>query len=433
MEHKTTDIVLVACHSGSLLQSTPLGVGSLCAGLPPFCRSEILNLPPAFDIEHICEAVSALQPKLVGFSMYVWNRARLQDFAYELRTHLPDTVFVAGGPEVSCRASTWEQNSSSPLLYDIVIQGHAELLFQQVVAEVMDGIFVRPAETQVLCETATPLPESPWLNEILTPQRGVLLETARGCPFRCAYCFDARGNRAVTRIPYLRLQQELELFVAHGVEQVWVLDSSFNVPCSRGKELLRLFLEYAPELHYHLEAKAEYIDAEMEQVHAVYAEAGVDDAQLQELVAVVENTAEFLKRAYAGVTLAALGLVYLVTVMVLYVLGRGKFTLPGVEFHHFKVADPVIWLLIASGFSLLLPVIAVQDIALNVLTVLLPLYFVQGVAIVTFYFRKKGFSLLARIFAYTIMLVVNPLPLMVAALGIFDLWFDFRKPRVKTT
>jgi hypothetical protein len=25
------------------------------------------------------------------------------------------------------------------------------------------------------------------------------------------------------------------------------------------------------------------------------------------------------------------------------------------------------------------------------------------------------------------------LPLMVTALGIFDLWFDFRKPRVKTT
>jgi len=178
---------------------------------------------------------------------------------------------------------------------------------------------------------------------------------------------------------------------------------------------------------------ADYIDAEMEQVHAVYAEAGVEDAQLKELVAVVENTAEFLKRAYAGITLAALGGVYLVTVMVLSVFGRGKFTLPGVDFHYFKVAEPLIWVLIAAGFSLLVPVKAVQDIALNVLTVLLPLYFVHGVAILAFYFRKKGFSLVARIFAYTIMLVINPLPLMVTALGIFDLWFDFRKPRVKTT
>lgn len=177
----------------------------------------------------------------------------------------------------------------------------------------------------------------------------------------------------------------------------------------------------------------EYIDNEMQQVHAVYTEAGVEDAQLEELITVVNNTAEFLKRAYVGITVAALGLVYLVTIMVLYVFGRGKFTLPGVDFHHFKIADPVIWGLIAAGFSLLLPVKAVQNIALNVLTVLLPLYFVHGVAIVTFYFRKKDFSLLARIFAYTIMLVINPLPLMVTALGVFDLWFDFRKPRVKTT
>ncbi|MGM0415611.1 MAG: DUF2232 domain-containing protein [Thermodesulfobacteriota bacterium] len=178
---------------------------------------------------------------------------------------------------------------------------------------------------------------------------------------------------------------------------------------------------------------ADYIDAEMKQVHAVYAEAGVEDAQLEELIAVVEATAEFLKRAYAGITVAALGMVNMVTVMVLYIFGRGKFTLPGVDFHHFKASEPLIWILIAAGFCLLAPVPEVQDIALNVLTVLLPLYFVHGVAIVTFYFRKKAFSLLARIFAYTIMLVVNPLPLMVTALGVFDLWFDFRKPRVKTT
>lgn len=178
---------------------------------------------------------------------------------------------------------------------------------------------------------------------------------------------------------------------------------------------------------------ADYIDAEMEQVYSVYAEAEMEDAQLEELLAVLENTADFLKRAYAGITVASLGLVYLVTVMVVYLFGRGRFSLPGVEFYHFKVAEPVIWVLIIAGFSLLAPVEQIQITGLNVLTVLLPLYFVQGIAIVAFYFRKKAFSLLARIFAYTIMLVINPLPLMVTALGIFDLWFDFRKPRVKTT
>lgn len=200
--------------------------------------------------------------------MYVWNRARLEDLAHALKVQLPDTVFIAGGPEVSCTASKWQQTFNSAPIYDVLIEGHAERLFQQVVAQVLDGTFVRPAVTQTWCETGAELSESPWLNGILTPQRGVLLETSRGCPFRCAYCFDARGSRTVTQIPHVRLQKELELFVAHGVEQVWVLDSSFNVPSTRGKELLRLFLEYAPRIHYHLEAKAEYLDAETAQLLA---------------------------------------------------------------------------------------------------------------------------------------------------------------------
>ncbi|MDY0212953.1 MAG: DUF2232 domain-containing protein, partial [Desulfuromonadaceae bacterium] len=178
---------------------------------------------------------------------------------------------------------------------------------------------------------------------------------------------------------------------------------------------------------------ADYIDAEMRQIHVVYSQAGIEGQQLKELAAVVENTAIFLKRAYVGITVAALGLVYLVTVVVLYTVGKGRYTLPGIAFHHFKVAEPVIWLLIGAGFALLLPLGWLQIAALNILTVLLPLYFVQGIAIVAFYFKKKAFSFLACLFAYTILLIVNPLPLMVAALGIFDLWFDFRKPRVKTT
>lgn len=178
---------------------------------------------------------------------------------------------------------------------------------------------------------------------------------------------------------------------------------------------------------------ADYIDAELEQVQAVYTQSGIEGQQLKELAAVVENTATFLKQAYAGITVAALGLVYLVTVVVLSAAGRGRFTLPGIAFHYFKVAEPVIWFLIGAGFALLLPLVWMQNVALNVLTVLLPLYFVQGMAIVAFYFKKKAFSLLARLFAYTIVLIINPLPLMVTALGIFDFWFDFRKPRPKTT
>jgi hypothetical protein len=153
-------------------------------------------------------------------------------------------------------------------VFDVVIQGHAESMFRRLVDQVVQGTFERRSPVRVWREARPGLPESPWLTGVLEPGRGVLLETARGCPFRCAYCFDAGGSHSVVEIPHARLQEELKLFASSGVEQVWVLDSSFNVPAGRGKALLRLFLAYAPELHYHLEAKAEHIDSETAQLLA---------------------------------------------------------------------------------------------------------------------------------------------------------------------
>ncbi|PLY07764.1 MAG: B12-binding domain-containing radical SAM protein [Desulfuromonas sp.] len=105
---------------------------------------------------------------------------------------------------------------------------------------------------------------SPWLSGVLRPRPGggILWETARGCIYGCAYCFDARGTHGVRHLPEERLIEELKLFANAGASQVWILDSTFNAPPERGKRLLRLLLEHAPQLHFHLEARAELLDAE---------------------------------------------------------------------------------------------------------------------------------------------------------------------------
>jgi radical SAM superfamily enzyme YgiQ (UPF0313 family) len=105
---------------------------------------------------------------------------------------------------------------------------------------------------------------SPWLTGILAPTAGsgVLWETSRGCPFACDFCYDARGGHGVRPLSAERLQTELDLFVRAGVSQVWVLDSTFNFPPERGRELLRLLASKAPHIHFHLEAKADYLDRE---------------------------------------------------------------------------------------------------------------------------------------------------------------------------
>ncbi|MCK5913174.1 MAG: radical SAM protein, partial [Desulfuromusa sp.] len=59
-----------------------------------------------------------------------------------------------------------------------------------------------------------------------------------------------------------RLRKELQLFAKRQVGQVWILDSTFNAPPERGKHLLEMLLELAPQIHYHIEAKADFLDRE---------------------------------------------------------------------------------------------------------------------------------------------------------------------------
>jgi uncharacterized protein YybS (DUF2232 family) len=54
-------------------------------------------------------------------------------------------------------------------------------------------------------------------------------------------------------------------------------------------------------------------------------------------------------------------------------------------------------------------------------------YFFQGIAIVSYYFNKKRFPKILRIFLYTLMALQQLILLAVIGLGFFDLWINFRR------
>ena len=74
---------------------------------------------------------------------------------------------------------------------------------------------------------------------------------------------------------------------------------------------------------------------------------------------------------------------------------------------------------------------AEKDNPVNVLIILLPVYFLQGLAVVESFLARKGLAPALRALTYLFLLVINPLPMIVTGLGVFDLWADFRKPRLR--
>jgi len=106
--------------------------------------------------------------------------------------------------------------------------------------------------------------------------------------------------------------------------------------------------------------------------------------------------------------------------------GEGYFADSGV-LTEWRAPEYFIWLLIGSGIVSLIPVEIIRYIGLNILIILLFLYFLHGLAIIQFYFIKKNISLSLRILGYIFMLFFFiPIIVVVTGLGVFDLWIDFR-------
>jgi uncharacterized protein YybS (DUF2232 family) len=152
-------------------------------------------------------------------------------------------------------------------------------------------------------------------------------------------------------------------------------------------------------------------------------------AEVEAFREAVAGMGEFMRRVYPGMLVAVGGAMQLVTVGLLALLIRPK-ALPGPGFAQWRAPELLIWLLIACGFGVAFSAGALQTVALNLLIILLPLYFLQGLAVVEHFLGRKGLSLLIRTVSYLLLLLVSPLPMIVTGVGIFDLWADFRKPRL---
>ncbi len=71
----------------------------------------------------------------------------------------------------------------------------------------------------------------------------------------------------------------------------------------------------------------------------------------------------------------------------------------------------------------------VADVGLNVFAVMLVIYFVQGTSIVVHFLRARN---IPKFFWFVLFILIFAQPLLiglVAGLGVFDIWADFRKLR----
>lgn len=91
-----------------------------------------------------------------------------------------------------------------------------------------------------------------------------------------------------------------------------------------------------------------------------------------------------------------------------------------------RLPDVLIWALIGSGFALFAPHPIAAVIAANVFAIVIACYFAQGLAIVSYFFQRYGLPRGLRGATYLVIAFQQVAAALVVALGVFDLWGDFR-------
>jgi uncharacterized protein YybS (DUF2232 family) len=145
----------------------------------------------------------------------------------------------------------------------------------------------------------------------------------------------------------------------------------------------------------------------------------------------VTSMGELLKLTLPAWAVSVLGAMLLLQILLLSVLAKGRYRIGGLSFACWSVCEYLVWPLIAAGFAVAFSSGLPRVVGLNLLVVFLPIYFLQGLAVVTFFFQKKGVSPVLRTLGYALIALLNPMPMLVTAIGVFDMWADFRKPRLK--
>ena len=249
---------LVTIHVEANSLAFPLAAAQLKAALPGDLKknTRLKDFYLTDSPQHIAETLSKEGYGAIGFCTYIWNATLVRKTAALLRKKAPGLVLIAGGPHVTAVPGDFEEDG----VFDTLILKEGESVLEEVLRAGRQKKTVIREGRQVNLE----LLPSPFLSEAVDTAEydGVLWELSRGCPYNCAYCFEARSHGWVRRFPMSRLQEELRLFIRKGVRDIWILDSTFNHNDEWCTEFLNLLVKEAPHIHFTFEIRAERITAE---------------------------------------------------------------------------------------------------------------------------------------------------------------------------
>ena len=200
----------------------------------------------------IVEELLALEPKVIGLGIYIWNVVETTQVVRLLKALRPDIKIVLGGPEVSFEVEQQEIFR----LADHVVTGWGDVSFPKLCRALLDG---PPPLMKVIAGAQPPLAELAMPYREYTAQdlakRLLYVEASRGCPFKCEFCLSSLDKTAWAFDLDL-FMAEVEALYRRGARNFKFVDRTFNLKIDNSVRILQFFLDRIaenPDVFVHFE------------------------------------------------------------------------------------------------------------------------------------------------------------------------------------
>jgi radical SAM superfamily enzyme YgiQ (UPF0313 family) len=254
----------------SMIRPEPLALEIIAASVP---EHEVRILDMRLD-RALEETLRESGPDLIGVTGYtndVPGMLRVFDTAKRLK---PEAVTVAGG----YHATLVPEDLYAPAV-DVIVKGEGEITFRELVSAIEDGrsfaripgIIYRRKDKRVHTRTrplVRRLDDLPFPNRALTAQyrsqyhfhfwdNPYLVETGRGCPFRCTFCAVWKFHRGKCR--FRSSERVFEELKDLNQRVVCFVDDNFLADIRRVDRLADMLLSAGVHVHSWCQMRADSV------------------------------------------------------------------------------------------------------------------------------------------------------------------------------